>query len=94
LQENLAEAKHQKLTRSLRTGLSDRDLKPNSFIRDALQKITQYPPTQKLTFEEQDLVWRYRFYLTANKKVRNAPVTITVSLVIVILNFIFPQRFC
>ncbi|CAG0913122.1 unnamed protein product [Notodromas monacha] len=67
-QENLVEAKHQKLARSLRSGLSDRDLKPNSGIRDALQRITLYPPTQHLTPEEQDLVWRYRFYLTANKK--------------------------
>lgn len=28
-----------------------------------------YPPTQKLTPEEKDLVWKFRFYLTREKKV-------------------------
>ena len=27
-----------------------------------------YPTTQTLSSEEKDLVWQYRFYLSANKK--------------------------
>lgn len=28
-----------------------------------------YPPTQPLTPEEKDLVWKFRFYLTRDKRV-------------------------
>lgn len=28
-----------------------------------------YPPTQALTPEEKDLVWKFRFYLTRDKRV-------------------------
>ena len=35
-QENLVESKHHKLARSLRTGPTDRDLKPNAATRDQL----------------------------------------------------------
>ena len=35
-QENLVESKHHKLARSLRSGPSDRDLKPNAATRDQL----------------------------------------------------------
>jgi hypothetical protein len=28
-----------------------------------------YPPTQTLTPEEKDLVWKFRFYLTRDKRV-------------------------
>lgn len=36
LQENLVESKHHKLARSLRSGPSDHDLKPNAATRDQL----------------------------------------------------------
>ena len=36
LQENLVENKHHKLARSLRSGPTDRDLKPNAHTRDQL----------------------------------------------------------
>jgi len=36
LQENIVEYKHHKLARSLRSGPSDRDLKPNASNRDQL----------------------------------------------------------
>ncbi|CAB0016862.1 unnamed protein product [Nesidiocoris tenuis] len=68
LQENLVENKHHKLARSLRSGISDKDIKPNSTVRDILHTIVSYPPTQILTTEEQDLVWKHRFYLSSNKK--------------------------
>lgn len=28
-----------------------------------------YPPTQTLTSEEKDLIWKFRFYLTRDKRV-------------------------
>lgn len=63
------ESKHHKLARSIRTGVSDRDLKPNASVRDALNTIVGYPPTTQLSIEEQDLVWKFRFYLSSQKKV-------------------------
>ncbi|XP_076053263.1 phosphatidylinositol 3-kinase 59F isoform X2 [Oratosquilla oratoria] len=66
--ENLQESKHHRLARSLRSGVTDRDLKPNAAVRDALHTIIEYPPTKQLTSDEQDQVWKYRFYLSTQKK--------------------------
>uniref|UniRef100_A0A667YRG0 Phosphatidylinositol 3-kinase catalytic subunit type 3 n=1 Tax=Myripristis murdjan TaxID=586833 RepID=A0A667YRG0_9TELE len=66
--ENLVESKHHKLARSLRSGPSDHDLKPNAATRDQLNIIVSYPPTKLLTSEEQDLVWKFRYYLTTQEK--------------------------
>ncbi|XP_045125770.1 phosphatidylinositol 3-kinase catalytic subunit type 3-like [Portunus trituberculatus] len=66
--ENLQEAKHHRLARSLRSGVTDKDLKPNLSIRDTLHVIIEYPPTKQLTSDEQDMVWKYRFYLSNQKK--------------------------
>ncbi|XP_022252339.1 phosphatidylinositol 3-kinase catalytic subunit type 3-like [Limulus polyphemus] len=66
--ENLVESKHHKLVRSVRSGLSDKDLKPNAVTRDQLNVIVSYSPTKNLSSEEQDLVWKFRFYLTSQKK--------------------------
>ncbi|CAN8005605.1 unnamed protein product, partial [Ixodes hexagonus] len=66
--ENLVEGKHHKLSRSLRSGLTDKDLKPNAATRDQLNVIVNYPSTKALTSEEQDLVWKFRFYLQSQKK--------------------------
>ncbi|CAK9804973.1 Phosphatidylinositol 3-kinase catalytic subunit type 3 [Anthophora plagiata] len=68
LQENLVEAKHHKLARSLRSGGHTQELKPTSSVRDALNIILSYPPTTALSTEEQDLIWKYRFYLSSQKK--------------------------
>ncbi|XP_001943231.1 phosphatidylinositol 3-kinase catalytic subunit type 3 [Acyrthosiphon pisum] len=68
MQENLVESKHHKLARSLRSGISDKDAKPTATIRDMLNTIVGYPPTKILTTEEQDLIWKYRFYLCNQKK--------------------------
>ncbi|XP_054714105.1 phosphatidylinositol 3-kinase catalytic subunit type 3-like [Uloborus diversus] len=65
---NLVEAKHHKLARSIRSGPSDKDLKPNAATRDQLNAILHYPPTKSLSSEEQDLIWKFRFYLTSQKK--------------------------
>lgn len=66
--ENLVEQKHHKLARSARSGISDRDLKPNATIRNQLNAIVNCPSTKQLTSEEQDLVWKFRFYLCSQKK--------------------------
>lgn len=62
------EVKHHKLARSLRSGGHTRELKPTSTVRDALNTILSYPPTTALSTEEQDLIWKYRFYLSSQKK--------------------------
>lgn len=67
LMENLVEAKHHTLVRSERSGLSDRDLKPNAHTRDQLSHIIKFGPNKVLTSEEADLIWRFRFYLTNQK---------------------------
>jgi len=62
------ENKHHTLSRCTRTGLNDVDLKPNAAVRDSLNKIVNYPPTKTLSAEEQDLIWKFRHYLSSNKK--------------------------
>jgi phosphatidylinositol 3-kinase len=68
LQENLVEKKHHRLARSARSGLSDRDAKPTAQIRDQLHSLVYRSPTFQLNGEEQDLIWKYRFYLSTQKK--------------------------
>ncbi|XP_053672857.1 phosphatidylinositol 3-kinase catalytic subunit type 3 [Anopheles nili] len=68
-QENLVERKHHRLSRSARSGTSDRDVKPNAIVRDTLNSIVyRYSPTYPLSSEEQDIIWKYRFYLSSHKK--------------------------
>ncbi|TPX42182.1 hypothetical protein SeLEV6574_g05723 [Synchytrium endobioticum] len=67
-QDDPVENKHRKLTRSHRNGPLDRDLKPNAKIRDELNKMLRYSPTQTLNKQEKDLLWKFRFYLTRDKK--------------------------
>lgn len=67
--DNPAESKHRRLVRSQhRHGTLDKDLKPNAKVRDELNGITSYPPTQELSSEEKDLVWKFRYHLTREKK--------------------------
>ena len=66
--DNPAESKHRRLVRSHRTGVLDRDLKPNAKIRDELNTIMAYGPTQELNAEEKDLVWKFRHHLTRDKR--------------------------
>ncbi|KAI9006944.1 kinase-like domain-containing protein [Hyaloraphidium curvatum] len=66
--DNLVEAKHRKLIRSQRNGILDRELKPNAKIRDELNKLLKYPPTKSLSGEEKDLLWKFRYYLTRDRK--------------------------
>jgi phosphatidylinositol 3-kinase len=66
--DNPAESKHRRLVRSHRTGVLDRDLKPNAKVRDELNGIMAYSPTHTLSPEEKDLVWKFRHHLTRDKR--------------------------
>ncbi|KAH7358291.1 phosphatidylinositol 3 [Plectosphaerella cucumerina] len=67
--DNPAETKHRRLVRSQhRHGVLDKDLKPNAKIRDELNVIMSYSPTHILTTEEKDLVWKFRYHLTREKR--------------------------
>ena len=66
--DNPAESKHRRLVRNHRTGVLDRDLKPNAKIRDELNGIMLYGPTQELNGEEKDLIWKFRHHLTRDKR--------------------------
>ncbi|KAJ3094840.1 Phosphatidylinositol (PI) 3-kinase [Phlyctochytrium planicorne] len=68
LRDNPVENKHRRLARSHRNGPLDRDLKPTAKIRDELNVLLKYPPTKPLSTEEKDLLWKFRFYLTRDKK--------------------------
>lgn len=67
--DNPAESKHRRLVRSQhRNGILDKDLKPNAKVRDELNQIMSYSPTHSLSPEEKDLIWKFRYHLTRNKK--------------------------
>ena len=66
--DNPAENKHRRLVRSHRTGVLDRDLKPNAKVRDELNSIMTYSPSHVLSPEEKDLVWKFRHHLTRDKR--------------------------
>ena len=67
--DNPAESKHRRLVRSQhRNGILDKDLKPNAKVRDELNMIMSYSPTHILSPEEKDLIWKFRYHLTRNKK--------------------------
>lgn len=67
--DNPAESKHRRLVRSQhRHGILDKDLKPNAKVRDELHSIVAYSPTQVLSPEEKDLIWKFRYHLTRDKR--------------------------
>ncbi|TQV93376.1 phosphoinositide 3-kinase [Cordyceps javanica] len=67
--DNPAETKHRRLFRSShRHGILDKDLKPNAKVRDELNTIMNYSPTHSLSPEEMDLVWKFRYHLTRDKR--------------------------
>ncbi|KAH8100166.1 atypical/PIKK/PI3K protein kinase [Cristinia sonorae] len=66
--ENPVEDKHRRLVRSHRSSPYDRELKPNAKIRDELSEILNYAPSQPLNSEEKDLIWKFRFYLTRDRR--------------------------
>ncbi|KNA23549.1 hypothetical protein SOVF_023590 [Spinacia oleracea] len=65
---NPSEHKQIKLARSLTRGIIDRDLKPSSNERKAIQRILKHPPTRTLSGDEKQLLWKFRFSLMSEKK--------------------------
>ena len=66
--ENPVESKHRRLFRNQRSGLVDRDAKPNAKARDDLASIISMGPTEELSQPEKDLIWRFRHHLMRNKR--------------------------
>lgn len=66
--ENPIESKYRRLVRTHRSSQIDRELKPNARIRDEFHRIMAYSPVQKLTEEEKNLLWKFRFYLTKHNQ--------------------------
>lgn len=67
--DNPAESKHRRLVRSQhRHHGMDKDLKPNAKVRDELKAIVAYSPAHPLTPEEKDLVWKFRYHLSKDKR--------------------------
>ncbi|KAE9386016.1 atypical/PIKK/PI3K protein kinase [Gymnopus androsaceus JB14] len=66
--ENPVEDKHRRLVRSHRSGPYDRELKPNAKDRDNIGEILNYAPSQPLSPEEKDLIWKFRFHLARDKR--------------------------
>lgn len=62
------EEKYRRLERATKHSDLDKHLKPNIKKRDYLNRIINYPPGKKLTPHEKGSIWKYRYYLTNNKK--------------------------
>lgn len=68
LQENLVESKQHRLARSLRSGAWWRECKPTAGERDQLAALLAAPPARTLTAIDQDLLWKFRFYLSSHRR--------------------------
>ncbi|KKY23255.1 putative phosphoinositide 3-kinase [Diplodia seriata] len=68
IRDNPAESKHRRLVRNHRTGVMDRDMKPNAKARDELNVIMSYGPTHELSSDDKDMVWKFRHHLTRDKR--------------------------
>jgi phosphatidylinositol 3-kinase len=66
--ENPCETKHRRLVRSDRNSHYDAEQKPNAKLRDELNEILSYGPTQDLTTQEKDVVWTFRRHLSRDKR--------------------------
>eukprot|EP00127_Corallochytrium_limacisporum_P003145 Clim_evm74s146 gene=Clim_evmTU74s146 len=65
---NLVELKHRRLLRSHRRSPMDRSLRPDIAQRNLLTNIVRKPPSASLSRDDTDLLWKFRFYLTSDKK--------------------------
>lgn len=66
--DNPCETKHRRLVRSDRNAYFDSDQKPNAKLRDELNDILSYGPTQELTSQEKDVIWAFRRHLSKDKR--------------------------
>ena len=60
--------KHHKLARSLLSAGFAKELKPDSEERRRLEKLVQLPPTTRLREEDLELMWKFRYSLTKEKR--------------------------
>lgn len=65
--DNPVETKYHKLARGLLRGLVDRDLRPNAAERELINKILASPDLT-VTPQQGDLLWKFRYSLTAEKR--------------------------
>lgn len=65
---DLIEEKFRRLERSSRETDTEKYIKPDAKKRDVLNAIIASPPGTKLTDHEKGLIWKYRYYLSNNKK--------------------------
>ena len=68
-QDTLDDDKRSKLSRSALRTLC-KDLKLNKDQYDKLMLILSYPPGQNLSTEEQEFIWKYRYFLSKYPKVK------------------------
>ena len=66
--ENPCEQKHRRLVRSDRNTYFDPEQKPNAKVRDELNEILSYGPTQALTNAERETLWIFRKHLSKDKR--------------------------
>lgn len=66
--ENPCEIKHRRLVRSDRNAYFDADQKPNAKVRDELNEILSYGPTQELSTAEKETLWVFRRHLSKDKR--------------------------
>lgn len=66
--ENPCEQKHRRLVRSDRNAYFDADQKPNAKVRDELNEILSYGPTQDLSTAEKETLWVFRRHLSKDKR--------------------------
>jgi len=68
-QDNPCEDQHRKLAHHSKRGAADISLKPNLQEKQQLERIVHLPTFgDQLKLDEKDLVFRFRYYLTENKK--------------------------
>ncbi len=65
---NPAEEKYRKLNPSLVRGVVDRFLKPNRAERELIYEVIHQPSGNRLNRKMQDLLWKFSFSLTSDKK--------------------------
>ena len=67
-ENNPALHKHHKLARSLLSAGFVKELKPDAEERRRLEALVQQPPTTRLREEERELLWKFRYSLTKDKR--------------------------
>eukprot|EP00835_Amoeboradix_gromovi_P001289 NODE_56_length_25944_cov_0.235287.p3 type:complete len:769 gc:universal NODE_56_length_25944_cov_0.235287:19390-21696(+) len=65
---NIIEEKHRRLIRDTRSGYVDIELKPSLQTRDEINRIIAMSCTSKLSSDERDLIWTFRYYLSKSSK--------------------------